>query len=698
MAGPRLLNRSFTRMALTICAASVILPMAWSQAPKPPAPRPPEPERPEPPRAEPARPEPARPEPPRFEPARPEPGHESNVREIVPPASESSPKNRDEEAGPGHSGAAAAEDNTRAGRIQDENSHMPTAAITRRVPESGASAGRPNVVIAGASAIASAPPPPVRRPGQTTARVGTEVALPTSPEAEAALQRIKTERAGLRGINALPVPAGHAMVSPKGYVTVNAGPSGVFRYRPDGTLAAIRRPSENATFLGNGAVRTLHTPKLSVKREAHGARVITAQRAAGQVLVSTGRHSGYVESTAAVDGRKIYLRTYLAGNRTYRRTYLEYRYNGETMRRYLPTTVYSPELYSWAFTRWTSPIRYRWIWGGQRWYVYYRPYFVFWPSYNSADYWLADYVLGDTLQDGYAMVDSSLPGEGAADGGANDPVAGPSPEQQEDLGEPGDAAGPVSSDDVPVAKVTTSITPELKQAIAREVQQQLELDNSDSSTESNTDPAQAATADAAQFLQSGYVFVVSSPLNVSQATDNAADMGTTSVAVEDEVAQPCSLMPGDVVQLVRVSWNPTSESANTGIDLLSTIPRRMPAGSNAASLVDVKASRRGDCAVGIRVRVPIVALEEMENDFEARLDNGLRILVGADAPDVPGSGNLPAPSASMLETAPEPVLADLPQEPTVNPSAQLLLLQTEADQAEAQMTRSLSTTVASKTN
>ena len=222
------------------------------------------------------------------------------------------------------------------------------------------------------------------------------------------------------------------------------------------------------------------------------------------------------------------------------------------------------------------------------------------------------------MQDGY-------PADAQA-GGTGQPYSGNGPQD----------ADAQASDDQTSAPADTPITPAIKQLIAEEVKQQLAFENAAAAK-----PDQAPTLDGLpQVLVPNHLFVVDQVQNV-----NTAD------------GQQCSLSAGDVIKLAAAP----------------------PDGAATADLA-VLSSRKGDCASGLTVTVPLESLQEMQNNFRAQLDSGLQALR-----DQQGKGGLPAAPISAI--TPPPVPADEPPADTENVQADLNAQQQQADQAETSVTQ-----------
>ena len=380
------------------------------------------------------------------------------------------------------------------------------------------------------------------------------------------VSQINTARSGLSGINKRPLPAGQVSAGFDGRYTVNAANGRKFDVRPDGTLASFHKPGETANFRGNGKLASLHTGTLDIEHGAHGERTIVTQRPDHSIVVSTGRRSGYVERPVVHNGHAYIQRTYVSGGKSFSRTYTAYNFHGQTLDHYVPEDYYAPEFYGWAYYPWDAPAAYAWDWSGLAWYGCDQGYFSPLHTYPGAASWLTDYLLGQTLAAGYYAdaPASGCPGDDA---------------QADDAGVDADATG----DDLD-AQSDTPISPDIQQAIADEVQQQLAYENAAST---QPDPATASNlTDLPQVLTPNHVFVVSQPLNIFTAD-----------------SQSCALEAGNVLRLIAA-----------------------PAVDAAAADLTVVSSRKGDCPVGVHVTVALQDLEEMQNNFRAQLDSGLQTL------------------------------------------------------------------------
>jgi hypothetical protein len=367
----------------------------------------------------------------------------------------------------------------------------------------------------------------------------------------------------------------------------------------------------SATFRPGGRVATIHANGMTINHGLRGGRTIVAERN-GRTIVSTGSRGGYVQRPYLNrGGRAYYQRTYVVGGRSYARVYRGYDYRGVRYYGYAPGYYYHPSFYGWAYNPWVAPVYYgpaAWGWVGTPWFGFYGGFFTPYPVYATASLWLTDYLIAADLQAAYqARLDANA-GQAPADNYVAPPSGGPAASNQ------------------------TPLTPEVKQAIADEVQQQLAAEKA-AAANPQAAPTSAQVPDALNPAER--VFVVATNLDVT-----AADSG-----------QECSLTPGDVV--MRLSDTPDDNQNVTA---------------------SVQSSKRGDCATGQTVVIGVQDLQEMHNQFREQLDSGLKTLA-----DKGGTGGLPkAPDTATTngEVPPPPpdsVVAD-----------QLQAQQQQADQTEAQ--------------
>ena len=371
-----------------------------------------------------------------------------------------------------------------------------------------------------------------------------------------------------------------------------------------------------------GRVQSIHTANgVTINRTVSGRRTIVTERN-GRTLVSTGPHSGYMQrSYLNRNGREYVQRTYVVGGRTNVYVYNRYSYRGAFYYGYVPGYYYRPVFYGWVYNPWVNPVYYRWDWRGAAWYAPYGYYFAPAPYYPVASLWLTDYLLAESLRAAY-------------DAGAASAAQQPGP------------SGPPL--DQPAAQ-NTVLTPEIKQAIAEEVKRQIDAERAAAAAPAAAPVAAPAAAPAATLVAEQRpaaldpavsVFVVSSNLDV-----NAGE-------------QACSLSPGDVI--MRIDDTPDAKQ-------------------NVS--VKVASSKRSDCPAGQKVAVAVQDLQEMHNQFRAKIDSGLKMLAENQGKD----GLPPAPDA---QTSPGEVPPPAPDAVRV----ELQRVQAEADQTEADVKKQVSST------
>jgi hypothetical protein len=371
---------------------------------------------------------------------------------------------------------------------------------------------------------------------------------------------------------------------------------------------------------------------MAINHGIHGGRTIVGERN-GRTIVNEGRHGGYVQRPYFNrGGRSYYSRTYVRDGRTYNRVYRGYDYRGGHYYGYVPDHYYHPRFYGWAYRPWARPVYYgpaAWGWVGEPWYRAYPGYFTPFPVYAVASLWLTDYLIAANMRAAYQAGVEAGAGQGQA----------PPPGQQYQQPPPGPAD----------ATTQTPLSPEVKQAIADEVQQQLAAEQAAAQT-TNPQPNAPAppppaynppTAPSGEQVPdalnpSERVFVVASSLDVTTAGDG----------------QECGLTAGDV--LMRLADTPDANQNVTA---------------------SVQSSKKGDCAAGQTVAVSVDALQEMHNHFHEQLDSGLQTLAS-------NSGKNGLPSAPDTGTT----AGEVPAPPTDAGAAdQLQAQQQAADQTEAQV-------------
>jgi chemotaxis protein histidine kinase CheA len=448
----------------------------------------------------------------------------------------------------------------------------------------------------------------------------------TSSQSQATIQRLNSARSNMSGINHRPLPSGDVTLHSNGGMTVKAEGGRQYGVRYNGTIASYGDRGRAISFDKSGKISSIHTANLDIYRGTQGQRTIISRRADGSKVVSTGRHSGYVERNVVVNNKTYIQRTTVVNQHVYTNTFVANSHGSVVLAGFVPPAFFAPRFYGWAYYPWAAPISFGWGWFGAPWYAGPNPYFVASPMYPSAAFWLTDYMIGDTLATGYELDNDAATMD--HDGGAA---------YTADADMPADDNSEASSGQQATihANVTTPITPEIKSQIAEEVKGEIVNDNVEASN-----PSQSSFDVLPSVLSNpNHVFVVSTDL----------DLTTTD-------QQLCALQAGDMLQLLS------------------------PAASDASFVqLRVASSRRMDCPAGILVTVSLPDLQDMQNNFQARVEAGLGMLRNDQ-----GRGGLPAAPPDTVADSPRPAVEGLAPVSAAESSAVLDQLRQEADQTESQ--------------
>lgn len=301
-----------------------------------------------------------------------------------------------------------------------------------------------------------------------------------------------------------------------------------------------------------------------------------------RVLAENHPVNRYTQRPYSFRGHEFVQRTYYAHGVAYNRVYRPYFYRGVTFHVYAPLRFYSPGFYAWAYTPWVTPVYYRWGWSGSPWFGFYSDYFAPYPYYRSPTLWLTDYMIASALQEAY-----------------QDRLA---------------ASAVAQADYQNTSAGAVALTPQVKQAIADEVQRQLAQERAEGQNAAQNNIADFSGPPPILADNRPHVFVVSDRLTV-----NAGD-------------RQCVIAQGDVLRL-----NPA------------------PAPDPAFAQVQVLAAKGEDCRTGSIVSVRLADLQEMQNHMRETLEEGLGQLK-----DSQGQGGLPAISPALLSQAPAPYASNLP--------------------------------------
>jgi hypothetical protein len=311
------------------------------------------------------------------------------------------------------------------------------------------------------------------------------------------------------------------------------------------------------------------------------------------------RNRMFVQHPYHFGGREFGQRSYYVNGRVYPRYYAGYVYHGVNIDVYRPAVYYRPAFYGYVYQPFPAPVHYAFVtpWGG-----YYGAYFTPEPVYATPSLWLTDYMVSQSLANAYA----------ASAGGNMPPMNGGTP-----------------------------MSPQVKQQIASEVQNQLALEN-DEMTKGVSNGADPAAPGIERSLTDGqpHVFVAGTDLDVVDSGGNE-----------------CSISEGDAVQL---SGAPNAE--------------------DVAANVVVLASKGGqECHNGATVSIQVADLQEMQNHMREMVDAGL-----AEMQKKQGTGGLPTMPASANAPPVQAAYAAAAPPPDQNVASEVKQQVSEADKAEAQ--------------
>lgn len=381
-------------------------------------------------------------------------------------------------------------------------------------------------------------------------------------------------------------------------VVHNAPPARVYR-NPSGTDAHIRP---------DGHVQSVHARGMTIDHGPGGRMVV--QRPDHSVIVTNRAGHGYVQRPFAYRGHEFVNRTYYVGGRTYVRYYRPYTFHGVILVGYTPVRFYRPAFYGWAYNPWARPVYYRWGWMGAPWYGYYGWYFAPAPYYPSAAFWLADYLISAQLAAAYQ--------------------------------ENANAAAMAQQQAMQQQAMGGQITPELRQAIADEVQRQMAIENQQSQLAARNQMDDPASSGIPRLLSDGHphVFVASYNLEVTAST-----------------GQMCTISRGDVL---RLDSPPPSDSP--------------------VAYVQVAATRSMGCPKGSTVAVELTDLQDMHNQMLEAVNQGM-----SDLQTQAGQNGLPAmPAAAAAPPVAAPFAESAPP-PDSNVATELTRQVQEADRVESEV-------------
>lgn len=371
---------------------------------------------------------------------------------------------------------------------------------------------------------------------------------------------------------------------------------GSLNHTPPGRQVSLKGGG-SAHIRPNGQIRSVNRNGMQIQHNLHGGRRIVANHNGARVVTTSG-HGGYVQRAYVTrGGNSYYSRTYYYHGEYRSEVYRGYYWGGRPYYGYYPWYYYAPVYYGWAYNPWPAPVYYGWGWGAAPWYGYYGAYFVPYPVYPSAAFWLTDYLIAANLQAAYAAsAEVGKVGPPASDQLVASMGAVPAPDSK-----------------------ALALSPELKTAIAEEVKAELAAEQ-----------AQAKNAGASSGQQG------TAASSNKEELPPALDPARRIFIVSDDLSvvadgEECSLTQGDVI--TRLTDKPDDDN-NVN--------------------VSVSASKKGDCAAGKQVAVGVDDLQEMHNHFREQLTSGM-----GDLAKKQGKDGLPkAPDTSTVKGDVPPPPAD----------------------------------------
>jgi hypothetical protein len=386
---------------------------------------------------------------------------------------------------------------------------------------------------------------------------------------------------------------------------------------------AVRRPDGTTVRTGpDGRVSDVHIPGrgLDIHNGIAGGRKVRLDRPDHSGIFYDRGRPGYVQRPYSFRGHDFARRTYVYNGHVYSRFYHGYSYRGAYINVYAPERFYHPAFYGWAYHPWAHPVDYRWGFVGTPWYGYYGGYFAPAPIYTSPSLWLTDYILAQNLQAAYAAQTQQ---DGAPAGPMPDGAAAP-------------PAMPPAGADVGAS----SLTPEIKQQIANEVQSQIALENQEAQQNAAQQEINPGSSGIDRILNDGHTHT----LVVSSAID-----------AEDTGENGCTLSEGDVLSLRP----PTPPDAET------------------AKLVVLSSKGGRECRPNTTITVVLADLQEMQNHMRENIDQGFTKLQAEQGkngiPSVPQAAQGAPTQASYAAIAP-------PEDPDA--ATQIQQQAQQADQTE----------------
>lgn len=272
---------------------------------------------------------------------------------------------------------------------------------------------------------------------------------------------------------------------------VNPAPAApAARPLPQGSREVQTRGGGSVVMRSNNRPAVVHAANgTEIRHSVAGRTVVVHETADHTRVVAMRGGSGYVQHPYVYGGHSYLARTYVAGGRPYESFYRGYPYHGVYLEVYAPVRYYPVGFYAYVGNPWVRPVPYAWGWVGTPWFGFYGGFFTPYPVYATPALWLTDYMIAESLNAAYQA-------QMAAQAGNYLPPAPPPP--------PG---GQVA------------LTPEVKQAIADEVQRQLAQENAEAQLNAQgMEPDPSASGIAGMLSDNRlHVFVVGDGLDLVNA-------------------------------------------------------------------------------------------------------------------------------------------------------------------------------------
>jgi hypothetical protein len=287
---------------------------------------------------------------------------------------------------------------------------------------------------------------------------------------------------------------------------------------PNGSHTARAANGSSVRTRSNGSRADVHDAKrgMDIHHGLNGNRRVATERADHSRIVAERGGRGYAQGRPySYRGHDYARRTYYDHGRAYDRYYNRYPYHGVILEGYAPGVYFAPAFYGWAYNPWVAPVPYAWGFVGNPWYGFYGAYFTPYPVYPSASFWLADYIISQSLAANYAAQ------QAAAQQTAMAPDAAP-------------------------------MTPDIKNLVAEEVKRQLALENQEATVTAQNSAPDPASSGIARMLSDNiqHVFVAGGDLDVIDAT-----------------GAECAVSEGDALQL---AGPPPADATAADLIVLST--------------------------------------------------------------------------------------------------------------------------------